>query len=234
MSALHKWLGAPAATILLATVLLIVASPSFASFVQDEHAPAEQDDRAPQPADDHAVDAAHAEGDHAAASPLSPWQEGLPAAITAVVVFLIVLLILGKTVWPKINQGLEDRANKIREEIGAAEDARAQARSALEQYEKALAEAQAEARRMLDEAKQNQQKLAADLRVKADAELVRMKERARADIDAAKKTALTEIYTESANLATLVASKILQRELNDSDHKRLLDESLAELQSAES
>jgi F-type H+-transporting ATPase subunit b len=87
---------------------------------------------------------------------------------------------------------------------------------------------------MLDEAKQNQQKLAADLRVKADAELVRMKERARADIDAAKKTALTEIYTESANLATLVASKILQRELNDSDHKRLLDESLAELQSAES
>jgi F-type H+-transporting ATPase subunit b len=229
MSALHKLLGA-----LVATILLCAVSPAVASFVQDDHAPAGQDDHAAQPADDHADDAAHTEDGHAAASPLSPWREGLSAAITAVIVFVIVLVILGKTVWPKITGGLEDRANKIREEIGAAEEARAQAKSALEQYEKALAEGQAEARRMLDEAKQAQQKLAADLRVKADAELARMKERARADIDAAKKTALTEIYTESANLATLVASKILQRELNDSDHKRLLDESLAELQSAES
>jgi F-type H+-transporting ATPase subunit b len=216
MSRLRMLLGA-----VLGLAVVALASPAIGVMQESPGAetPAQQE-----------AEAAH-EAERAA-SPLSPWQEGLPAAITSIVVFVIVLAILAKTVWPKIYQGLDERANKIREEIGAAEAARAQARSALEQYEKALAEAQAEARRMLDEAKQSQQALAADLKAKADAELVRMKERARADIEAAKKTALTEIYTESANLATLVARKILQRELSDTDHRRLLDESLAELQSA--
>ena len=178
--------------------------------------------------DAHADDAHGGHDDHGA---IPSWKQGLVTGIVAIVVFFIVLAILGSQVWPRIVKGLDERAAKIREEITAAEEARAQSKQALEQYEVALREAEAESRRILDETKAQQQKLAAELRAKADAELTAMKDRARAEIESAKKQALTEIYTESANLATMVAAKILQREVSGEDQQRLLDESIREMQS---
>ncbi len=159
--------------------------------------------------------------------------EGLPSAVTALIVFSIVVLILGTAVWPKITKGLEERADKIRSEIEAAEAARAQAKSALAEYEKSLAEARVEAQKMLDTTKVQQAALAAELRAKADRELTDMRERALRDIEAAKKAALSEIYTESVSLASAMASKILQREVTAKDQQRLLDESLAELKATQ-
>ena len=63
-----------------------------------------------------------------------------------------------------------------------------------------------------------------------DQELTALKDRARRDIEAAKRDALAEIYEQTAALSTAVASKILKRELNASDQKRLVDESIGELQ----
>jgi F-type H+-transporting ATPase subunit b len=212
--------------LLLAALLVVALAPGAlapsAAMAQDGHeaAPAE-------------ADAGHDAG-HEEVGAIATVRQGLVTAITSIVVFLIVLAILSQTVWPRIVKGLDERAAKIREEITAAEQARAQSKDALEQYERALQEAKGEARRMLDETKAQQQKLSADLRAKADAELASMRERARADIEAAKKSALTEIYNESAGLATMIASKILQRELGDADRQRLLDESLREMQSIES
>lgn len=182
-----------------------------------------------------AVAADAAEGDSAYAKqdgPVPTIPQGIVSAITAVVVFGIVLFILGTQVWPKITAGLDDRANKIRSEIEAAEAARAQAKAALEEYEKSLSEARAESQKMLDETKAQQAALAADLRAKADRELNTMRERAMRDIDTAKKAALSEIYAESVNLATAIAGKILQREVTVDDQNRLVEESLDELKAA--
>jgi F-type H+-transporting ATPase subunit b len=77
-----------------------------------------------------------------------------------------------------------------------------------------------------------QQQLASELKAKADVELGAMREKAMRDIDAAKRAALAEIYTESATLATTIAGKILRREVNTGDQQRLVDESLAELRSS--
>ena len=164
--------------------------------------------------------------------PVATLPQGIISAITAIIVFGIVLFILSTAVWPKITKGLDDRSNKIRGEIEAAEAARAQAKAALEEYEKSLSEARAEAQRMLDETKAQQATLAADLRAKADRELTTMRERAMRDIDMAKQSALNEIYAESVNLATVIASKILAREVTADDQDRLIEESLGELKSA--
>lgn len=157
-------------------------------------------------------------------------KQGLFSAVTALVVFGIVFAVLATKVWPVIVRGLDERADKIKAEIEAAELARQQAKEALEQYQKSLAQANAEAKRMLDETKAQQQALAADLRAKADVELSQMRDRARRDIDAAKRTAINEIYTTSANLAADMAGKILQREWSPSDQQRMVEASLRELQ----
>lgn len=159
-------------------------------------------------------------------------EQGLVPAIVSLIVFALVFAILAAKVWPTIVRALDERANKIREEIAAAEAARKQAKDALDQYERSLAEARAEAQRMLEKTKAQQQALADELKAKADAELNQMKERARRDIEAAKRAALAEIYNEGATFAAAMASKILQREVTPRDQQRLVEESLAELQAS--
>lgn len=186
-------------------------------------------------APDPASDAAHAADDHGGgheANPIASPSEGMASGITAIVLFAVVFGILSVSVWPKITKGLDERNEKIKGEIAAAESARQQAKDALDEYEKNLAEARAESQRMLEETKAQQGELAAQLRAKADAELSEMRERAMADIEAAKKQALSELYTESVTLATVMAGKILQREVGAGDEQRLMDESLAEMKSA--
>lgn len=187
------------------------------------------------PADNaHGTDAAHAAdayGEHAA-TPIAKPKEGIPAGITALVVFVIVFAILATAVWPKITAGLADRNNKIQGEIAAAEEARRQAKDALNEYERNLAEARAEAQKMLESTRAQQTALAAELKAKADVELNALREKAKAEIEAAKKQALSEIYTESVTIATAMAGKILQREVTVADQQRLMEESMAELKTA--
>jgi len=169
---------------------------------------------------------------HAPAGVLPTVEQGIVPMLVSLVVFAIVFAILAVKVWPAISGGLRDRENKIRDEIEAAELAQQQAREALQQYEKSLAQARAEAQKMLDDAKAQQQTIAADLKAKADIELTAMRERAKRDIETAKRAALAEIYAETASLATSIASKILQKEIRPQDQQRLVDESMAEFQTA--
>lgn len=161
-------------------------------------------------------------------------NQGLITGLTSLIVFFIVFAVLAVKVWPTISRALDERNNKIKSEIEQAEAARAQAREALEEYERSLSQARAEAQKMLDETKAQQAKLAAELKAKADAELGQMRERAMRDIDAAKRAALSEIYAEAATLATAVAGKVLGREISGADQTRLVEESLRELRTVRS
>lgn len=158
-------------------------------------------------------------------------QQGIVPMLVGIIVFVVVLAVLSLKVWPAILKGLKDREDKIRNEIESAEMARQQAKEALEQYSKSLAEARAEAQKMLDQTRAQQAALAAELKAKADAELTILREKAMKDITAAKQAAVSELYAEAANLASAVAGKILKREINANDQRRLVEESLTQLQS---
>jgi F-type H+-transporting ATPase subunit b len=146
--------------------------------------------------------------------------------VSALVIFGIVFFILAKFVWPKILGGLEDRANKIRSEVFAAEELRKAAAEEKKQFDRALTDARAESARIIEQTKAEQFRLAADLRAKAEVELNAMREEAKANIEAAKRAAINEIYAETAALATSVAGKILKREVNAHDQQRLVEESV--------
>lgn len=173
--------------------------------------------------------AAHAdEGGHQESAAVLDLENILPG-VTALVVFIIVFIILYLKVWPKIAQGLEDRQNKIREEIAAAERARAKANDALAEYEQNLARAREQADEMIAKARADAKAAAEDLRNRNQAELAQMKDRATAEIEAAKRSAIVELHAEAANLATTIAGKILRREISVEDQQALVQESLNEL-----
>lgn len=147
----------------------------------------------------------------------------------AIVVFGVAFFILSKTAWPKIMSGLEAREGKIKGDLAEAERAREQAQASLEQYERALADARSEAASIVDEARTNQQKLAAELKAKTEAELGQMRESAKREIAAAKSAAIAELHSHVAELSTDIAAKILRRELSAEDQQSLVDDSLSEL-----
>lgn len=158
--------------------------------------------------------------------------QGFWTAITTIVVFALTSAFLGLFVWPKISKGLADRENKIKDAIESAELAQEQAKAALQEYERSLAQARTEAQKMLDDAKAQQQAMATESKARNDAELAQMRDRARRDIESAKAAAVMDINKHATDLATAMASKILKREVATGDQQRLIQESLQELQAA--
>jgi len=206
---------------------IVLAAPAHLVLAQDGQTPPAEG------ATDHAAEGAtHAAGGHEEVGAIPTIKQGLATGITAVVVFSLVLGVLWAKVWPAITKGLDEREAKIRGEIEAAAAARKQAAAALESYQQNLAEARAEAQKMLDDTRTQQQALAADLKAKADADLNEMRDKARHDIENAKRAALNEIYADAANMAAMIAGKILGREVSAADHQQLVEESLNELQAA--
>ncbi len=178
-----------------------------------------------------AADETHGDAGHGPATGNFPATtlEGIMPLIAAWIVFGLVFAVLAVKVWPRILGGLTEREEKIKNEIRSAEQARQQANDALEQYQKNLAEARAEAAQMIERTKQEQRRLAEELRNKSEQEVASMKQRAVQDIEAAKRAALADIYGQMASVATQVAGKILEREINPDDHRALVDDAVGKL-----
>lgn len=172
------------------------------------------------------VAGANGHGVQHAAGPIDP--QLLPY-ITAILVFGAAFVILYFTVWPKITKGLDDRTNKIRQEIESAEQAREQAKAALAEYQRNLAMARDEANAMIVKARTDAKAAGEEMRTRFQAEMAEKQQRAAREIESAKQAAISEIHAEASSLAVAIAGKILEREVNDRDQKRLIDESLGEL-----
>ncbi len=156
----------------------------------------------------------------------------LAQSIWILVLFLVVAIILYKTAWKNVLVGLKAREERIRQDIADAEAARVKAEQTLRQYDARLASAEEKVRDIIDKAAVDAEKIATSIRMKAQVEAEDAKERATKEIEAAKNTALTEIYQQTADLATSIAEKIVRRTLNPDDQRDLVNKSLEEFQNA--
>ena len=162
----------------------------------------------------------------AASESADPTVAELAPAITTLVVFGIVILILFTKVWPKITSGLDERQTKIRQEIEAAEASQAEARAAMESQQAELAKARTEANEMIAKAKSDAEALAQTLRDQAQQQLGELREQAGQEIRAAKEAAIGELNAQAATMATTIAGRILHREISADDQRDLIDDSL--------
>ena len=85
---------------------------------------------------------------------------------------------------------------------------------------------------MIEQSRADAAKLAGELKAQAENEVAQLRQRVQNEIRTAKEQAIGEIYAEAAMLATQVAGKILQREINPDDQKALVEQSLGELNRA--
>ena len=147
-------------------------------------------------------------------------------ALFTLIIFLGLLFVLGKFAWKPMIEGLNNRENRIADLIREAEESHAQAKAHLQQYEDKLASVADEAKAILEEAKQDA--LATKQRIvsEAQAEAQRTQERALAEIEAAKNAAIRELAQKSVDSAVELASGIVGRSLQESDHKQLVEQAI--------
>jgi F-type H+-transporting ATPase subunit b len=173
------------------------------------------------------------EGGHAAA-PLLPDLEAKSTyleALWVVIIFVALLAILYPTAWKNVLAGLKKREERIRSDIAEAEAARAKAEATLKEYNTKLAAAEESIRELLNKAAADGEKLATNIRMKAQVEAEDIKDRATKDIEAARDTAVRDFREYAADIATSVAEKIIRKNLNAADQQELVRQSLDQLQS---
>jgi F-type H+-transporting ATPase subunit b len=158
----------------------------------------------------------------------SPFDINLLTLGTSIVVFVIFLLLAMKFVWPHILKGLDERDEKLRSDLEAADEAQKQAKAALAEYEHELSSARTEAGEMIAKARNDAKAAAEELRANNTRELAEMKNAATNEIEAAKKAAIVELHAEASTLAIAIASRVLGREISSTDQQSLVDESLTE------
>ena len=151
-------------------------------------------------------------------------------AFWTVLIFGLLVVVLGKFAWTPMLNGLQQREEFIRTSLEEAKRDREEAEARLAEYEQKLAAAKDEASSLIDDAKSEAESLRTRLETQAREESESMIERAKREIEIAKQSAVKDIYSTSAELATDIAGKILSRELNSQDHDRLIKDSIGEFE----
>ncbi len=162
----------------------------------------------------------------------SPFAGALDLTIWTWVVFLLLFFILKKYAWGPMLEGLRRREENIRLAMEEARLAREEAHKLREDLQARINRAHEEVREILDEARRDAQHTKEEMVNQARSEIQTERARLRREIEMTRDQALQELWNRTAELATQVSAKAIRRQLTTDDHRRLVDEAIADLRRA--
>ena len=150
--------------------------------------------------------------------------------IWTLLVFLFTMWVLSKVAFPRIQEALDKRANAIRESIEHAEKTReGSGRDPRREYRARLKEAREQADDIVARARKAADSAKAQATEEGREKREELLAAARRDIEAETRRSLERIRKEVADLTVLTTEKVARKSLTDEDHKKLIDEALAEV-----
>jgi F-type H+-transporting ATPase subunit b len=153
--------------------------------------------------------------------------------IVEVLAFVVILFLLGKYVVPPINKALDDRQQAIRKQFADAEQAKANAEAAENEYKSQLVEARHDAARIREQAREEGAAIVAEMREQAQAESARILKHGQSQIEAERQQVVTQLRSEVGTMATSLAGKIIGESLDDDERqRRTVERFIAELESS--
>ena len=149
--------------------------------------------------------------------------------IAGLIAFVIVFFFVWKWAVPSLNKTLEARQAKIRREYEAAEAAKVEAQSLLDDYQDQLAGAKDEATGIVDEARTAGDQVKSDIVARAEVEAEQIKERAQGEIAGERERVSGELRRQVADLSIGVAEKVVGDSLDDDRQRELVDRYIDDL-----
>ena len=137
---------------------------------------------------------------------------------------MIQLVIFKKFLLKPIKQVIADRKAKADSEIADAQKLRTEAEAMKAEYEQNLQNARTEANQIVAAAQKTATARSEESVGEARAQAAALKQKAEADIAQERKKAVNEVKDEIGGIAMEIASKVVEREISEKDHKDLIDE----------
>ena len=145
------------------------------------------------------------------------------------IVFVILGLFTMKFIWPPITKALDERAQKIRDGLSAADKAKAELASANKLAEEELSAARTDAAQRLADAERLAQSMIEEAKSRANEEGAKIIAAARAEAEQEAARAREALREQVASLAVRGAEQILRREVDARTHADLLRQLQAQL-----
>ena len=143
-----------------------------------------------------------------------------------IVTFLIVLMLLKWKAWGPLMSVLDKRAEDIKNALAAADRAKEDAEKASQDYEKLVQKARIEGQQIIADSKTTGEKVKNDIESVARENAEKMIGKAKTQIEAESQKALQEIKSSVVDLSIEAAEKIIEKNLDSEDNRKLVEKTL--------
>ncbi len=147
----------------------------------------------------------------------------LPGLITQIINFTILLVVLRMFLWKPFLKIIDDRNQKIKLGLEAAEQASLQANESQSESKKILDDAKKEASKFVNDARGIAEKLKMELEDKAKLDADVILQNAKKEIERDKEQALAVIRKNFAEITISAAEKVIYKSLDKSIHEDLIN-----------
>ena len=149
--------------------------------------------------------------------------------ITQIIGFIVALWILKRYAWKPILHILEERRNRIQEEMDRTAEDRKEAARTLAGYQEKMKDIDSEARAKIQEAVREGQAVAADIKDSARKEAQAFLDRAKEEIDRERAKAKIELKRDVVDLSLRATEKLLGETVDEEKNRRMVDAFIDEL-----
>ena len=154
----------------------------------------------------------------------NPVIPALPEVIWGAIAFFLLLILMWAVCLPPIKKGMRQREEALQADAEAAERAAVEATQVRRDYDATIAEARAEAARVIEEARQAGDDRRTEIISAVEAELSVERQAAMAEIETDRQAALAQLRGEVGGLAVAAASKVVQQALDAGANQAIVDE----------
>lgn len=141
----------------------------------------------------------------------------------------IQLFLIKKFLLNPIRNILKQRQEMTDAKINEARQAETEAQAIKAEYEHNMQEAKEKANEILATAQKNANTQAEQMLQEANQQVAAIKAKAEKDIAQEKKKAVNELKDEIGDIAVEIAGKVIDREVNEADHTKLIDDFISNI-----
>jgi F-type H+-transporting ATPase subunit b len=149
------------------------------------------------------------------------------------ITFFVLSVLLAKFAWKPLLQTLEERERTIREALEQAQKARADAEETQRRNQEILAQARRETALIVEQGKRDAETLRAEILAQARKEAQDLVEQGKKQVQFEQKQAIEQLRRQVADLAIQAAERLISRSLDDAKQRELLDDYVRNLTSME-
>ncbi len=143
--------------------------------------------------------------------------------------FAILFWLLSRFAFKPLFSVMEKRRQLVQEQMDSAQNNRTDAERLIEEQKQALQLARKEAHDIIEQARTTGSKQADEIVQSARNESNRIKEDAVRDIETEKNKAVAALKAQVSGLSVLIASKIIEKQVDEQSQKQLVDQYLQDV-----